>query len=157
MAVSPAILGLGYLVWSRNIHGQWQILSLIIAHAGIGFPLAVRTLQASFDTMPSLLPLAARVMGATNADLNRSVYRPWMRTGLVNSACFVFAMSLGDLTLGLLLAPNGFTTITMVLYRLVAAYRFQQAAALGGVMILVAAIGFGLISLVGRWYGRSHR
>ena len=68
----------------------------IIAAAVMSFPLFVRAIRLGLEAVDRGLEVAARTLGATPADVFRSVTLPLMLPGILSGAIVAFAAALGE-------------------------------------------------------------
>ena len=72
-----------------------------------------------------------------------------IKNGIFTAGIFAFAVSAGEVNGALMLAPEGFTTMPVAIYRLIGAYRFYQACAMGTVLLLICIAAFYAIDRLG--------
>lgn len=143
MAVSSVIIGLGYYLIASRLGGRdIGFLLVVLAHMVIATPFVLRTVLPEYRKIPATYSQAAMTLGATPARTFWSIEVPLLRTSLVTGAMFAFAISMGEINATLTLADSKLTTLPLVMYRLINAYNYQGACALGTILILVCAIVF---------------
>lgn len=142
LGISPVVLGLGYFYINRSAEGLPDLLLLAIVHSMLGFPFVVRTLISGFSSVPKSLSWAARSLGASRLDGVVSVEMPLVRGAVAAAASFAFALSMGEINAAIMLTSGTVATIPVVMYRLLAAYRFTAACALGTILMLLALLVF---------------
>jgi thiamine transport system permease protein len=142
MGVSGVVLGLAYVkAWG----GGAGTLAVVMAHAVVAYPFVSRTIAGTLAKIrPSLLD-AARSLGAGPLGTLLRIELPLARSGLVTGAAFAFAISMGEINATLLLAPPGMVTIPIAIYRMIGAYNFFAACAMGTVLMAVSLGAFWLI------------
>jgi thiamine transport system permease protein len=138
LGISPVVLGLGYFYLGRTISWIPDILAIALVHSTLGFPFVVRTLSSGFASVPGSVVWAARGLGAGRFDVFRTIELPMVRRAVTAAAGFAFALSLGELNAAIMLSTGRVVTLPVAMYRLVAAYRFSSACALGTVLMGVA-------------------
>ena len=67
-----------------------------IAAAVMGFPLMVRAMRLSFETVDTKLEAAARTLGATRLDVFVSITLPLISPGLIVGTLLCFARAIGE-------------------------------------------------------------
>jgi len=77
-----------------------------LAAGVMSFPLMVRAIRLSIDAVDGGLEWAARTLGASRADVFRSVTLPLMLPGIVSGAIVAFAASLGEFGATITFASN---------------------------------------------------
>ena len=149
MGISTVLLGLGYI---RIIHllpaHRAGILILIAAHAVISFPFVFRSLQPSIQNINTRLRDAAFTLGAGSGMVFRTVELPLIRSAVVSAAVFAFAISIGEINTTILLAPEGFATIPVAVYRLISSYNFFGACALGTILLFLCGGAFYIVDFI---------
>ncbi|MEN9935569.1 MAG: hypothetical protein RLZZ387_2148, partial [Chloroflexota bacterium] len=145
LGVSAVTIGLGYVIALGPLgllRSPWLIPA---AHALLAFPLVVRSLLPALRSLDPRLREAARALGATPAQVLRTVDLPLLLPALLVGAVFSFTVSLGDFGAALLLARPEYPTVPVVIGRLLGqpgATNYGQALALSTILMLVATAGF---------------
>lgn len=139
MAVSPAILAYGWLFLSPPYA---FMLPLIAAQALIAWPFVARAISASFESLDSRTHEAARTLGASPLKAFLSVELRTVAPSIASAAAFAFAIAAGDVTVPLMLGLGEVETLPLLLYRLVSAYRFNEACAAGLVLAVMTGMVF---------------
>ena len=144
LGVSSVILGLGYLIVIKRIPhtAMMRLAALIGAHTIIALPFAYRIVLGGMKTISSRVLQAARSSGASAIKSFFTVELPMARRSLITAAVFSLALSAGELSAAIILAPNNFTTIPMAIYRMIGTYNIFAASALGAILICIFFIGF---------------
>ncbi len=149
MGISTVLLGLGYVrVINLFPMQRTGIFLMMAAHGTISFPFVFRSLQPSIQNINTRLGDAAATLGAGRWRIFRTVEAPLMRSAVVSAAVFAFAISIGEINTTLLLAPEGFATIPIAVYRLISSYNFFGACALGTILLLLCGGAFYLVDFV---------
>ena len=99
--------------------------------------------------VPPSLPEAARSLGAHGFRLLWHLELPLARSALVTGAAFAFAVSAGEINATLMLAGPGLVTMPLAIYRLISAYNFFGACAMGVMLMLASFLAFLLIDRAG--------
>ena len=144
LGVSSVILGLGWLILLRHLPrgALARIVVLGAAHTVTALPLSYRIIAGRLRELPARVSQAARVSGANALQTLIRVEIPWARKAMITSAVFGFAISAGELNATMVLAPGNFTTVPLAVYRLISAYDFNGACALGTLLIAVCVASF---------------
>ena len=152
LGVSAIILGLGYLKAFRSfplpIHGHWY--AIVLAHTIIATPFVIRSVTAVMRKISPTLKEAALCLGANPWQLFWRIELPMLRPGIITAAAFAFALSLGELTATLMLTRPDLITIPIAIYRLIGAYNFQAACAMGSLLMLTSFAAFFIIDRLGQ-------
>jgi len=151
LGVSSIILGLGYLIVIERIpHTPMiRLAALIGAHTMIALPFSYRIVSGGLKAISSRVLQAARSSGASAAKSFFTVELPLAKRSLITAAVFSLALSAGELSAAVILAPNNFTTIPMAIYRMIGTYNIPAASVLGAVLICIFLFGFLALDKIG--------
>jgi molybdate transport system permease protein len=143
----------------ENWFGVRIVLSWIgaaLAAAVVSFPLMVRAIRLSFQSVDPRLEMAARSLGAGRLDSFFSVTLPLARSGVLAGCVLAFARSLGEFGATIMLAGNIVGETQTVPLAIFSDWnRFGAGAAvwrLAGVSILLAAAAL----VASEWLERRH-
>lgn len=142
MVTSSVIVGLSYFIISKYLKFIPSYVLVILSHCIITMPFAVRTILPVYRKIPANLANASRTMGYDERATFSKIIKPILKPAMITAMVFSFAMSMGELNATLLLGSNSMQTIPMQIYRLISAYNYQGACALGVVLIAVCCIVF---------------
>jgi len=144
LGVSSVILGLGYLIVIERIpHAMViRLAALIGAHTMITLPFAYRIVSGGLKTISPRVLQAARSSGASAVKSFFTMELPLAGPFLITAALFSLALSAGELSATLILAPNSFTTIPKAIYGMMGTYNIFAASALGAILICIFLLGF---------------
>ncbi|MBN2324848.1 MAG: iron ABC transporter permease [Spirochaetes bacterium] len=151
LGISAIILGLGYirayqhLPW--DITGKWYAIAF--AHTIIAYPFVIRSTSAVFRKIDPSLLRAAMSLGANRLKAFLTVELPLIKSGLIAGATFAFAISIGEINATLMLYNPNLVTIPIAIYRLIGAYNYFAACALGTILMLICFAVFLLIDKLG--------
>ncbi len=157
LVVSPIVLGAGLFVLLLPS-------GLVFAH-----PLPLVGLVAAFSTVPyvvqTLGPALDRVvehherpclaLGIRGWNRLRIVEWPLLRPGLARAYALAAGISMGDLTSVALFGTDTAVTLPLLLYRLMAAYRMEEAGVVAGLLALLCLGGFWLLESLGERRARD--
>ncbi|HUV07757.1 MAG TPA: iron ABC transporter permease, partial [Spirochaetia bacterium] len=151
MGISTIILGLSYLRVYRDLPvwrgGAW--VPIVLAHSIIACPFVIRSVSSVMDKLNPSLAEAAQTLGASPWRVFRHVEFPLMKPGIVTSAAFAFAISIGEINATLMLYEPDLVTIPIAIYRLISSYNFFAACAMGSILMLSSFIAFLIIDRIG--------
>ncbi len=143
MGFSSIILGLGYINLMHLLPFDINKRFLIVCvHVLIAYPFVIKSTGAVFSKIAPDINRAASSLGASRRRIFFTVELPLIKSGLISGAIFVSAISMGEFSATLLLAPNNLSTIPIVMYRLINSYNFFGACALGTILMLLCSAGF---------------
>lgn len=142
MGISSIIIGLSYLSISKS-NGTY--LGIIFAHTVISLPLSIRVMNSVYTTINNSLIEASMSLGHNRFRTFLNIELPLVKSGIVASSVFSFALSLGEMNASIILAPSGFVTIPLAIYQLISSYNYYEACALGTFLLLICLITFKLM------------
>ncbi len=152
LVLPPTVLGFYLLVflgpesWVGQLTQRlgWGLLpfsfsGLVLASMLYSLPFALQPLSVAFAAIPEALLEAAAVLGASPWQRFRQVVLPLSRTGLLNASVLVFAHTVGEFGVVLMMGGNipGKTLVLSVsLYNHVEAFEYQAAEHLAAIMVI---------------------
>jgi putative spermidine/putrescine transport system permease protein len=150
LVVPGVVLGASLYVGELELEiaTEWPMLGslagLVIAHALVVIPWALRLVTASLSTLNPTIEEAAKNLGATPWVTFRRVTLPAIRPGLVAGALFGFVTSFGNLEASLFLVAPGQTTLPIAILQYlawkidptVAAVSLVQIVLIGAAMLV---------------------
>jgi len=151
LGVSSVILGLGYLIVIERIPHTMiiRLAALVGAHTMITLPFAYRIVAGGMKTISPRVLQAARSSGASAMKSFLTMELPLTKPFLITAVLFSLALSAGELSATLILAPNNFTTIPLAIYRMMGTYNIFSASALGTILICIFLLGFLALDKIG--------
>lgn len=142
---SGVTLGLGYYL----LYGRGAVPSGIVAvgllaafHAVIALPFAFNAVYQGYRDVPAGIARAAATLGAAPFARLATVEIPLAAARFRTAWAFAAAISLGELNGVLLIGPDGFETLPVLVYRAAGAYRYGEACAAGTMLIASCAAAF---------------
>ena len=128
-----ADLGLGIVLVSTLAA---LLLAYVVRFMAVGFGPVENALQ---QVRPGLVE-AARILGATSAEVGRRVYVPMMLPGLLTALLLVGIDVMKEMPATLLLRPFGWDTLAVRIYELTAEGEWQRAAAPSLTLVLLGLV-----------------
>ncbi|MCT4626470.1 molybdate ABC transporter permease subunit [Halodesulfovibrio sp.] len=166
MVIPPTVLGFGLLVAmspSGTVGSIWHTITgsrLIFSFAGILFaslvfnlPFAVQPLRASFEKLDKRLLESAAVLGLSPFQTFYRVIIPNCIGGIVASSILVFAHSLGEFGVILMVGgsiPGRTQVASIAIFEAVEAMRFDDALFMSATLIPVCFVFLLIINAVNR-------
>jgi len=146
LAVPGTAIGIAYIRsfhepppgFERGLTSLWIILPLVLAIRRL--PYTVRGSYASLLLVHRSMEEAAASVGAGRLRSFRDVTLPLMWRGILVGALFSFMTSLQEASAVLFLSLGGWETITVGIFSFYIAGSASEAAALGVILIVVAAV-----------------
>ena len=118
-----------------NIFNRY--LSILLGHAILFLPYAIRILTVSFSQVPQDLIDAARDLNANALVRFRSIYLPLMMPGYVAAFIIIVILSIEEFAVAFVVGAPDFTTIPTILYSNLSGYSFVRPNAAVISLILV--------------------
>ena len=154
LAIPGTAIGIAYIrafhfdlpVIDRPLTGLWIILPLVLAIRRL--PYTVRGSYASLLLVHRSMEEAAASVGATGLRSFRDVTLPLVWRGVLVGSLFSFMTSLQEASAVLFLSLGGWETIPVGIFAFYIAGSANEAAALGVVLIVVAAVSLLVINRV---------
>ena len=157
LGVSAVTIGFGFLITMGRppLDLRGSVVLVPIAQALVALPLVVRTLVPVLRSVEIRQREAAASLGASPLRVLLTVDLPLAWRGLLASAGFAFAVSLGEFGATSFLASSSRPTLPVLVYRLLGSPGTGNLqTALAGA-VLLAALCAGTMLLVERWQVRA--
>lgn len=152
LALSPLALGTGLflLVLPLGAPARWTLPATAVANALVALPFAIRTLEPALARARADHGALAASLGMGAWARWRLVWLPRSRGPLGFAAGLAAALSMGDLGIVALFADPGQATLPLAAFRLMGAYRMDEAAGAALLAFLMALALFLVFDLWGR-------
>jgi putative spermidine/putrescine transport system permease protein len=152
MMIPEVVLGLGFLILFSRLQLYASIVNILLAHAVITLPYAVRVISANLQTTQRSLEEAALVLGAGPLRTFWKITLPVIRPGMIAAAVFAFVVSFDNFTVtAFLVTTRG--TLPIEIYSYIRTESDPTIAAISTVLIVVSLAGLLVVErLVG--FGR---
>ena len=145
LAVPGTAIGIAYIRafhfdlpgFDRGLTSFWVVMPIVLAVRRL--PYTVRGTYASLSLVPPSMEEAAASVGASGLSSFRDITLPLIWKGILVGALFSFMTSLQEASAVLFLALGGWESITNGIFAFYIAGSANEAAALGVILILVAA------------------
>lgn len=148
MATSSIILGLGYFIISSfNLQIPDYIL-IVLCHGVLNSPYALRSILPVYRSIPRDTIQAAELDGYSDFSIFLRLEIPYIKSSLVSAYMFCFALSCGELNSTLMIAKSDFLTIPLQIQRMIAAYNYKGACAMGSILVIMSAAIFALSQII---------
>ncbi|MCY3412567.1 MAG: iron ABC transporter permease [Candidatus Heimdallarchaeota archaeon] len=152
MATSAISLSLGLLL----THGKYSYFSnnvwlfIIIAQILAALPFASRSLISGWKGVPTDLILVSKTLSASWAMTFEKVILPFIRSALLVSMLFSFAISIGEFGATYYLARGEWVTLSISIYRMFSTRNVLLPNIYASMLILVTLVLFISIEKIGR-------
>ena len=128
----------------------WALVITGLVNAAMSLPFALRALVPAMAAAERNYGRLTASLGMTGAARFRLVTWPLIRRPLGFAAGLAAALSAGDLGIITLFAPPGVETLPLYMYRLMGAYRMDDAAGAALVLLLLSLALFWVFDRGGR-------
>ncbi|MGE0211706.1 MAG: ABC transporter permease [Parvibaculaceae bacterium] len=140
MMIPEVVLGLGFLILFSQARMYISTLNILLAHAVITLPYAVRVVMAALQTTARSQEEAAYVLGAGPFTTFRKVTLPAIRPGMIAAGVFAFVVSFDNFTVtSFLVTTRG--TLPIEIYAYIRTESDPTVAAISTLLILVSLAG----------------
>jgi len=146
-AIPPLALALAMVFFSlRVVPGLYQTLFLLILTYSLNFlALALGPIRSSLMMAPRKLEDAARSLGYGALAAFLRTILPILRRGIVASITLVFVMAMKELPMAFLLAPTGFTTLSVAVFSRTSEGMLAEAAPYAAAIVVLSSMFVGLL------------
>lgn len=154
LAASPLVIGTGLFLLIRPLANprDFALLVTMLVNAGMALPFALRLILPALREVVATQGRLADSLGLHGLARLRILTLPRLRRPLGFAAGLTAALSMGDLGVIMLFAEREGATLPMQLYRLMTAYRQDDAA---GAALVLLAVSLALFWVCDRW-GRGN-
>jgi iron(III) transport system permease protein len=142
------VVALSLVFWGAN-HLPWlyqTLPMLVLAYLVMFLPQSVGAVRGSLLQVNPQLEESARSLGRTPWQTLREITLPLVRPGALSGAVLVFLTAIKELPATLLLAPIGFNTLSVHIWKATESVSYSDAAA-GSLVMLVVSAGLTLLLL----------
>ena len=154
LAVPGTAIGIAYIRafhfdlpgFDRGLTSFWVVMPIVLAVRRL--PYTVRGTYASLSLVPPSMEEAAASVGASGLSSFRDITLPLIWRGILVGSLFSFMTSLQEASAVLFLALGGWESITNGIFAFYIAGSANEAAALGVILIVVAAITTAVVNWI---------
>ncbi len=152
ISASPLVLGTGLFILLFPVADPFSLALAVTAlvNAVMALPFALRAIAPALNEIETGFGPLADSLGIHGWNRLRLVILPRLRRPLGFAAGLTAALSMGDLGVIALFADPDRATLPLQLYRLMAAYRMEDAAAAGLLLLVLSLAAFWLFDRGGR-------
>jgi len=150
LIVPPVVTGFALLLFLSHLGLINGFARLLCGHIIITVPYTIRSTLASLAGINRSLTEAALILGATERRAFWDVTFPLARTGIISGAIFVFAVSMDDVAVSIMLTDAKTYTLPIALISSMRA-NFDLTIAAASVMLMLVTLG--LIFILEKFVG----
>lgn len=136
MVISSVVLGFGI----TQLKLTNTMFTLCIAQTMIMWPFAFRQIFSCIEKIPENIIYSEQLLSKTKTFGFFSIFIPYGKANIKEAWGLIFAMSLGDASLPLILSIPRFTNLSLSTYNLIASYRFGEASVFGVIIAIIAIL-----------------
>lgn len=119
---------------------SWVLITL--SYAVMSLPLTYRIIRISLSRIPREIIEAAETLGSSEADLITRIKIPLAIEGVFSAFLLSLAVGMSEFATTLFLAKPEYTTMTVAMYRFISSRRFQEASAMGSLLLITSSFIF---------------
>jgi len=140
MMLPEVVLGLGFLILFTTWRMHVSVVNILLAHAVITMPYAVRVITANLQTVSPSIEEAAHVLGAGPLVTLFRITLPVIKPGIIAAAIFSFVVSFDNFTVtAFLVTSRG--TLPIEIYSYIRTEGDPTIAAISTLLILASLTG----------------
>lgn len=145
--VSPIVLALPFFLIARNLGLQDKHITLILIYLTFNLPIVIWIVTDQFRGIPYDLDEAARLEGASQFRIMRSICLPLAMPGVAVSSIFSFIFSWNELMFGLVLTRNEAKTAPVMAVSFMEGYNLPYGKIMAtSTLIVIPVLIFALIA-----------
>jgi molybdate transport system permease protein len=132
---------------------------ILLASLLVNLPFAIQPMQRAFEAINPRIREAAFVSGLSRWETFRQIEWPLAWPGVVSAMALVFAHTLGEFGVILLVGgsiPGETQTLSIALYDRVQAFKTDEAGAMAGVLLAIAFLAIAIVHLTTRRGAKPH-
>lgn len=143
LATSSVMLGTGWHFASPRPSYFQGIVLLICCQSSLYWPFVQGKINIALKTaVPENLISASLLLSQSRVQTFFYIVLPLIFPSLKASVAIVFAMSIADASLPLVLGVEGFSSLSLLLFDYASSYRFAESAAIGTLLIILSSCQF---------------
>jgi len=143
LATSSIMLGTGWHFIAPNVSYFVGTLMLISCQASLFYPFAVAKINIAIKSaVPENLIEVAILLSQSKVKAFFSVVLPLISSSFKTASAIIFAMSIADASLPLVLGIEGFSNLSLLLFDYASSYRFSESAVIGTTLLLSSGLIF---------------
>lgn len=157
LAASPLVIGTGLFILLRPVADPFALALPVtmLVNAVMALPFALRILIPRARAVMQNMSRLALSLDMGGMAFTRVVLLPRMRAQIGFAAGLSAALSMGDLGVIALFADADLATLPLQVYRLMGAYRMQDAASAALLLLILSVTAFWLLDKGGRHHAEA--
>jgi putative spermidine/putrescine transport system permease protein len=157
LLVPAVVFGIAMLQFVNRLGLYNNLAGLVLAHAVVIAPYAMRSLDVTLRTVPEEMEWAAMVLGSSRWRTLLRVTLPLCARGMVTAFLFCFLLSFSDVTVTIFMAGPSLQTLPVRLYTYLSDRVDPTVAAVSALVVLVSlalVLAVGLLGGIRRLVAR---
>lgn len=132
-----------------------SFLIIILAHTTVIMPFAIKTIMPGAESLSNRLLYSSLFLGRSKLYSYLFVEKRALKGYRRKAFAFSFALSMGETNATLGLGMGKFTTLPVLIYKMISQYNYQMASALALILLLICSIVFTFQEVGGNKNGLS--
>ncbi len=129
-----------YGLYEAMYSSSWVLIAL--SYTVMSLPLTYRIIRTSLSRIPKEILDAAETLGSDETDLIVRIKIPLAMEGVFSAFLLSLAIGMSEFAATLFLAKPEYTTMTVAMYRFMSSRRFQEASAMGSLLLIISSLIF---------------
>lgn len=158
LAVPAVVLSFGLFIAIRDAGFAPAYVApfvIVVANAMLALPFAVATLSPPLDAITRTRGRLIRSLGLPGRVQFMLIEWPLLGRDIGVVLAIGFCFSLGDLGVIALFGTQDFTTLPLLMYRALGAYRSNDAASIAAIMLLLSVVAFTALPRMTGWLANA--
>jgi putative spermidine/putrescine transport system permease protein len=138
LLVPAVVFGIAMLQFVNRMGLYNRLLGLVLAHAVLVIPFAIRSLAATLRGVPEELEWAAMILGCSRVRMMLRVTVPLCARGLVTASLFCFLLSFSEVTTTIFMSGPSLQTLPVRIYNYMSDRIDPTVAAVSALVVFIS-------------------
>lgn len=138
LLVPAVVFGIAMLQFVNRIGLYNRLLGLVLAHAVLVIPFAIRSLASTLRGVPEELEWAAMILGCSRVRMMFRVTLPLCTRGLVTASLFCFLLSFSEVTTTIFMSGPSLQTLPVRIYNYMSDRIDPTVAAVSALVVFIS-------------------
>jgi putative spermidine/putrescine transport system permease protein len=149
LLVPAVVFGIAMLQFVNRLGLYNRLAGLVLAHAVVVTPFAVRSLYAALQAVPEEVEWAAMVLGAPRWRMLLAITVPLCTRGMVTAFLFCSLLSFSEVTMTIFMTGPALQTLPVRIYSYMSDRIDPTVAAVSSLVILISVLLVLILNLLG--------
>ncbi|HYB11484.1 MAG TPA: ABC transporter permease [Alphaproteobacteria bacterium] len=149
LLVPAVVYGIAMLQFVNRIGLYNQLLGLVLAHAILVVPFAIRSLASTIRSVPEELEWAAMILGYNRVRMLSLITLPLCTRGIVTAGLFCFLLSFSEVTTTIFMSGPSLQTLPVRIYNYMSDRIDPTVAAVSALVVFVSLALVLILNLLG--------